>query len=450
MASKDRVPPKTLKGFRDINPAMAHVRKNVIDTIWSHAIISGFEPIDTPILEYAETLLGTGNQETDKEVYLFEDHGNRKVGLRFDLTIPFSRYVAANLGTMVLPFKKVQIGNSYRGEKPQKGRYREFCQADIDIVGVDSQAADLEILYNLAVMLGEIVPAPFTILIGNRVILSALIKAYLPGLAPGDETKALIAIDKLDKVGVSKVIDLIAQLPGVVPADAQELINVILTKNESGDTDLEPVRARFSHDNAVASDPLIKELDRLEATMGSLRSLIKNPKVKVQLDLKIARGLGYYTGIVFETFIDSLPGFGSISSGGRYNGLISRYSRQEVPGAGGSIGVDRLLAACEELQTYREQARRGVFVAVANGEAHDYAFTIARDLRENGVMVDIALQERKLAQQFKYADRKNYAKVIVVGGDELAQQCFSLKDLDSGQEWKGVPIGELHSRVPRT
>ncbi|SMF20492.1 histidyl-tRNA synthetase [Pseudobacteriovorax antillogorgiicola] len=437
MAKKDRVPAKTLKGFRDFSPSLALRRKAITDHIWHHAIQSGFEPIETPVLEYAETLLGSGGEEADKEVYLFEDHGGRRVGLRFDLTVPFSRFVAENQGTLTMPFKRVQIGNSYRGEKPQKGRYREFCQADVDIVGVDSLAADVEIITNIAVNLDQFVPSSFTMLIGHRVLLSALIKASLPNVDGDGEIKVLIALDKLAKVGDEKVLELILEVQGTTEEGAQSLLKVVTAKDVQGDSDLNLVRSTLA-----SQEEALGEIDRLDQTLSILRDL-KISKGKIRLDLSIARGLGYYTGIVFETFLDDLPNFGSISSGGRYNGLVSRFSKQEIPGIGGSIGVDRLLAALDELEKASEPERGGIFVAVATEDARAYGFRIVQELRGAGLKADIALKPGKLAQQFKYADKKHFAKVVTVGDEELAQETYSIKDLDSGVEEKQLPLVDM-------
>lgn len=439
MAKKDRVAPKTLKGFRDFGPELAAKRKSIVDRIWERAAVSGFDAIETPVLEYAETLLGSGGEEADKEVYLFEDHGGRKVGLRFDLTVPFSRYVADNQGTLAMPFKRVQIGNSYRGEKPQKGRYREFCQADVDIVGVDTLAADVEVIQNIVNNLVDFVPSSFSLLIGHRVVLSALIKSCLPQVDEAGELKVLVALDKLAKVGEEKVAELILELEGANADGTEKLIKAVTSKNSEGDTDLALVRNLLAEDSQA-------ELDRLEKTLSILKSLLGSDKASIKLDLSIARGLGYYTGIVFETFIDALPNFGSISSGGRYNGLVSRFSKQEIPGIGGSIGVDRLLAALDELGDEDKASRDGVFIAIADEDARLYGFEMAKTLRSAGIKGDLALKPSKLGQQFKYADRRLFRYVITLGGDELAGQCFSMKDLETGAEEKQVPLGDLLSK----
>lgn len=436
MNTRDRIEPKKLKGFRDFLPQQAMLRRAIQDTIWKNALLAGFQPIDTPVMEYAETLLGSGGQETDKEVYRFQDHGERAVALRFDLTVPFARYVAENYAELSFPFKKVQIGNAWRGEKPQKGRYREFCQADLDIVGVDSLAADVEVLVCILKNLETLVPVSFTMAIGHRIILSALIQALLPGLEAGGEGRALIALDKLAKIGAPAVAELLSAIPGATPAGAEALLKTLTQKTSEGDSDLQALRELLS------GSPAEVEIQRLSETVTLLRQLLSGAQVKIRIDLSIARGLGYYTGIVFETTIDGLDGFGSISSGGRYNGLVSRFSSQELPGIGGSIGVDRLLAALEQLNPQETQSRRGIFVAVASENERAYAFELLAQLRQRGLTADIALKAGKLGNQFKYADKRRYAKVVTIGEEELRTRSLSLKDLESGLENRGVAYEE--------
>ena len=441
MGSKKKTAAQTLKGFRDLDPQNTQRKKEVVDTIWQNALLAGFQPIETPILEYAETLLGTGNSETDKEVYLFEDHGKRQVGLRFDLTVPFSRYVAANLGTMVLPFKKFQVGNSYRGEKPQKGRYREFCQADFDIVGVDSLSADVEVLSQLAASLEAITPAAATYRVSHRVILSQLIRHHLPAVQASDEASVLIAIDKLLKVGPEKVVELICEIPDAEAAGANALLSLLTDRNSMGDTNLDAIRA-LAAENKV----LLSELDRFEQTIKLVKDIVPQDRVSIKIDLSIARGLGYYTGIVFEANFDDEPRFGSISAGGRYNELVSRFSSQEVPGVGGSIGVDRLLAYSAKDNEISIE-RKGVFIAVAEDSARVYGFKILKQLRGQGFLADIDLKQAKLQAQFKTADRKNFAQVIVLGSAEVESNTVSLKNLATGDELKAIPEGDLSAHI---
>jgi histidyl-tRNA synthetase len=432
LSKQEKIQPRKLKGFRDLLPYQARLKKSITDIIWKNAAVAGFEVIETPALEFAETLLGTG-EETDKEVYRFTDAGDRSVALRFDLTVPFARYVVENFSELVFPFKKVQIGNSWRGEKPQKGRYREFCQADLDIIGVDSLSADVEVISCIMQNLNELVPQSFTMSLGHRIILSALIRSSLPKIDPSLEFKVLIVLDKLAKIGRKAVIDLLLAMPGVESSEPEALLSRLEKKSANGDTDLDSLKEFLAADaNALL------EIARLQETALIIRNLVEGGRGKVVVDLSIARGLGYYTGIVFETTIDGLDGFGSISSGGRYNGLVSRFSNTELAGIGGSIGVDRLLAAIEQLSEKKAADRNGAFIALAGSEGRQYGFELLKELRGLGIPADIALKEGKLGNQFKLADKRSFAWVLTIGSEELASKTVSLKNLATGEEHRGI------------
>jgi histidyl-tRNA synthetase len=364
------------------------------------------------------------------------------VALRFDLTVPFARFVAENAADLVFPLKKVQVGNSWRGEKPQKGRYREFCQADLDIIGVDSLAADLEVLSCILGNLEVLVPSSFTMSIGHRIILSGLIRACLPAVGVESEGRVLIALDKLAKIGSPAVAELIMQIEGSDTAGVNSLLEILQSHAANGDTDLILVRSKLANQAEA-----LLEVQRLEETVDLLRRILSGEKARARIDLSIARGLGYYTGIVFETTIDGLVGFGSISSGGRYNGLVSRFSSQELPGIGGSIGVDRLLAALEQLGGIEQGPRKGVFIALAGTDARAYGFELLGQLRRSGLVADIALKEGKLGQQFKFADRRHYQFVLTLGSQEVESQTVSIKDLSTGGERKAVPWAEALQKL---
>jgi histidyl-tRNA synthetase len=422
----DRVKPRKLKGFRDYPPELMVPRQHLMDKMRKQAALLGFQPIDTPALEYGETLLGQGGGDTDKEVYRFVDHGEREVALRFDLTVPFARFVAEHQGTMQLPFKKLQIGPVWRGEKPQKGRYREFYQCDLDIIGVDSEAADIEILGAFQSILSDMDVGKFTIRVGNRNLLAAVINECLPNLSDSGVKALLIAIDKLDKIGADKVINLIT----TTIENATEEGARLLIEKVTGDA-----FASIAEDN--------EELKKFKSTIECLQSMAAiagNGTIKP--DLSIARGLAYYTGIVFETVLDDLPNFGSICSGGRYNDLASRFSSKELPGVGGSIGLDRLVACLEELGRLPEIKKAEVFVAIASDDGRAYGFEIATTLRNAGIATDIGMQ-KKLKKQFGFADKSGAKFVITVGGSEMENRVFSCKTLTTGQEQKDLPFADL-------
>lgn len=438
-----KIEPRRLKGFRDYLPDLMETRSKLQAKIRQHASLAGFREIGTPALEYGETLLGQGGEETDKQVYRFLDHGNRQVALRFDLTVPFARFVAEHQGELVFPFKRLQIGDVWRGENTQKGRYREFCQCDLDIIGVDSVNADAEILGCFYRILCDFELGGFTIRVGNRLLLSALLSDLIPGLSSEQETKALIALDKLDKIGVAGVVELLATLTAVAPQKLHDFILGLTSKDADGGTDRNWIRSKIVH-----NPDALREFDRLNLLMELMHSVSKQTKGgTVKLDLSIARGLGYYTGVVFETTLDGLPGFGSISSGGRYNNLASRFTNRELPGVGGSIGLDRLLAGLEEMGKSAKPQTETTFIAIATEDAVQSAFELANFLRNAGVACDIGLTTGKVGNQFKHADRLGYQNVVTLGSEEVRLGTFNLKNMRTGEERKGLPRSKILSEL---
>ena len=446
MKTQNLIDPRRLKGFRDYPPALMAHRQAIISKIREGAQLAGFQEIGTPVLEFAEVLLGQGGDETDKEVYRFTDHGDRAVAMRFDLTVPFARYVAEHQGEMIFPFKRLQIGDVWRGENTQKGRYREFCQCDLDIIGVESVAADIEIVSCLIEAIANVAPTPFTMAIGHRTVLSSVIRATLPSVLaskPDIETAVLIAIDKLAKIGPDGVAKILMALPGASSSEVAALLKSVTAKTPSGDSDLEFIRSLLGQDLQA-----IEAVDRLLETVTIVRkNLATDGFGKIRMDLSIARGLGYYTGVVFETTLDLLPGFGSVSSGGRYDGLVSRFSSRSLGGVGGSIGLDRLVTGLEELGLASPKKTRTVFIAVATDDARVYAFELLMTLRRSGIACDIGLTAGKLGNQFKHADRCGYPLVLTVGSDEMAGRTFSIKNMAAGTEERGLAASKIAAVV---
>ena len=440
MSKHGIIEPKRLKGFRDYMPDQMEKRLEIMDLIRREAALAGFRSIGTPALEYAETLMGQGSDETDKQVYRFKDNGDRDVALRFDLTVPFARFVGEHQGTLTFPFKKLQMGDVWRGENTQKGRYREFTQCDLDIIGADTMMADIEVLSVFVRILSNAGCGGTTMALGNRRILSGLISTRCPGLTPAQETEVLIALDKLAKIGPAKVADLINAIPGA-GGGASELLSDLARTDQSGDSDLKHVRTVVAG-NADAE----AEILRTEQVLKVLRQIAEGRSVTLRLDLSVARGLGYYTGIVFETTLDLLPSLGSICSGGRYNNLASRFTTRDLPGIGGSVGLDRLIAGMEELNLIKPSAEQMVFVAVATQDAWDYGFSILNQLRSKNLRSDIGLVP-KLANQFRHADRIGATHVVTVGTSEVETKTAALKDLKTGQEVRDLAIADIFSRL---
>lgn len=439
MSKKGKIEARRLKGFQDYLPSTMALKYAITDTARRVARLSGFQPIATPALEYAEVLLGEGG-ETDKQVYKFRDNGDRDVAMRFDLTMSFARFVAENLGTLNIPFKRIQIGDVWRAEKPQKGRYREFCQCDLDVIGSDSVAADLEILLCLNRILDELNFGPFTQAVGNRVVLGHLIRHYFPDLTDELESQVFITLDKLDKVGPEKVGAMLREVLGESGHLVDDMLVKLLTKR-GRDTDLAVLRELFS-----ANPQALEALQRMQETIDLARVLTQGSAGAIIIDLSIARGLGYYTGIVFETTIDGQKAMGSISSGGRYNRLLERFSDRELPGVGGSIGVDRLAAVLEEIK-HCQGEKDGVYIAVATEAALQYAHVVAAHFRQAAMVADVSLKAGKLGQQFKYAERGPYGYIVTVGDKEKEQQVYSIKIIATGDEVRDLPLAKINDQI---
>jgi histidyl-tRNA synthetase len=434
MVSK-KVVPRKLKGFQDYAPEVMSRRLMIIQTARQIAQRAGFYEIATPALEYAEVLLGVGG-ETDKQVFRFQDGGERDVAMRYDLTVPFARYAAENFGQLSLPFKRLQIGDVWRAEKPQKGRFREFCQCDIDIIGVDTLSADVEILVTVFDMLNRIIKVPFTISCNNRKLLSFLLHKILGIHNPDSEQQALILLDKLDKQGKDSVAQQLSEKLEVSSILAYEFIE---TMHSFQHNDIASMGKLF-HESSIQ-----EEWKRFYETIKIVQDITGQGHGKLVINLSIARGLAYYTGIVYETTVDGVQGFGSVCSGGRYDNLAERFIDQKLPGVGISIGVDRLTALLTEKEGLQNKAPAEVYIAIASQEATAHAFKLAHDLREKGIATDLALREQKLGAQFKNADKRGFPWVIALGSDEMNKQCYPLKNMKTGVEHKDLSVEQLIS-----
>ncbi|MAV36060.1 MAG: histidine--tRNA ligase [Planctomycetaceae bacterium] len=417
------ITPRTLKGFRDYPPASMIPRERLIDTARAVYRSFGFAPIDTPALEYREILEGKAGEESNKQLYRFEDHGGREVALRFDLTVPLARFMAqhaANLGT---PFKRYHIATVWRGENTQRGRYREFMQCDFDTIGTRSVAADIEtalVIHDLMQALGL---TAFTIHLNNRQVLNGLLEKI--GLA--DCAAAVLrALDKLPKIGPDKVAAEMAATAGATPEQAQAVLQMAGLSGTNGE-----ILAQLT--------PLLAGQETGQAGITRLREILAGLEAagieerRIRLDVSIARGLDYYTGVIYETFLDPLPEIGSVCSGGRYDNLAGLYTRQELPGIGASLGLDRLLAAMEELgllESHRTTA--SVFIPYFDpGRLNDY-LRLGALLRGAGYATEIFPEARKLGQQLKYADQRGFQVALIAGSNELDSNQCQLKELATG------------------
>jgi histidyl-tRNA synthetase len=418
-----RIEPRTLKGFRDYLPATMIPRERIIEVARRVYRSYGFSPIDTPALEYLEILTGKGSDETDKQLYRFQDPGERWVGMRFDLTVPLARFVAQHAGELGMPFKRYHIATVWRGENTQHGRYREFMQCDFDTIGTRSVVADIETLLVMHDLLRAIGFEDFKTHINNRQVLRGLLERA--GLTE-QSVAVLRAIDKLAKIGPQKVIEEITTTAGATEAQARQVVQMaeLQGANDQVLADLAPLVAGSEIGQAGA--------DRL-AELLAAATAAGVPEHRLKLDVSIARGLDYYTGVVFETFLDRLPKLGSVCSGGRYDNLAELYSSQELPGVGASLGLDRLLAGMEELEMIpRVSTPAEIFIPLFDAKLLDKYLALAAQLRRAGFGVELYPEAKKLGQQLKYADRRGFRVALVLGENELAENVCQVKLLSTG------------------
>jgi histidyl-tRNA synthetase len=424
------ITPRILKGFRDYPPEAMIPRERLIDTARRVYRSYGFSPIDTPALEYIEILKGKGGEETDKQLYEFQDHGGRRVGMRYDLTVPLARFAAQHINRLGTPLKRYHIATVWRGENTQRGRYREFMQCDFDTIGTQSIAADVETALVIHDLLRAIGFDDFTICINNRMLLAGLLER----LDLADRaTPVLRVLDKLAKIGPERVAE---EIKAVAEATPQQVQQILALCEISG-----------------SSDEILRQVELLvegsetgQTGAAKLREIIEGtlaaglPQQRLKLDLSIARGLDYYTGTVFETFLDALPGIGSVCSGGRYDNLAELYTRQELPGVGASLGLDRLLAAMEELGMVEKVATPApVFIPYFDkSRLHDY-LRLAAAVRAAGIGVEVFPEPKKLGQQLKYADRRGHRVALIAGEVEFNTGTCQVKDLQKAQQ-QNVPL----------
>ncbi|MBX3419268.1 MAG: histidine--tRNA ligase [Pirellulaceae bacterium] len=445
--SNQLIQPRTLKGFRDFLPEMMLPREALIEVCKRVYRSYGFAPIDTPTLELFEILTGKGSEETDRQMYHFVDQGERHVGMRFDLTVPLARFVAQHSAQLGMPFKRYHIATVWRGEAPQAGRYREFMQCDFDTIGTTSLTSDIEtglVIIDLMKALGF---ERFEVRINNRKVLNGFLEKF--GLAER-ATAVLRAIDKLPKVG-PKAIE--TELSEVAKLNLEQTAAVIEMAQLAG----EPQLILSQMADLISGNPLGEQgCEELRAMFAAFDELGVGKHVRI--DPSIARGLDYYTGTIFETFLLDKPEIGSVCSGGRYDNLAGLFTREQLPGIGASLGLDRLLAAMEMLGML-PAAKTPAQIMIANFRNEDLAhyLRLAALLRQAGFNVEVYPDSKKLGAQFKFADRRGFQGVIVAGPDELQSQQVQLKWLaDSSQTLVSIAnsgenlINELNAKLNRS
>ena len=416
--------PRTLAGFMELLPEEQILFNQIKTTIENAYQKFGFLPIDTPVIELSEVLLAKAGGETEKQIYRFQK-GDSDLALRFDLTVPLAKYVAKNYGNLSFPFRRYQIGKVYRGEKAQKGRFREFYQCDIDIIGdetldIINDAEIPSVIYTIFQELGF----DFTICINNRKVLNGLFESIEQKEFAAD---ILRVIDKIEKIGKEKVIE--------------ELKEIEISQNAI-DTILSFIEIQGTTDEKLARLENLKiENETFQIGLQELKDVVKYmrvfgiPEKNFKVDLTIARGLDYYTGTVYETFLNNYRELGSVCSGGRYENLAEYYTDKKLPGVGISIGLTRLFYKLNELnaiQTDKKAMADILIISMLDDMSEPIALGTA--LRKLGVNTEIYLNNKKLKAKMKYADKLKIPYVVVIGEDEIASKKVKVQNMRTGEE----------------
>lgn len=421
----DKIEPRTLPGFMELLPNEQILFNEMKEKITKSYEKFGFLPIDTPIIEMSEVLLAKAGGETEKQIYRF-NKGDNDLSLRFDLTVPLAKYVAQNYNNLAFPFRRYQIGKVYRGERPQKGRFREFYQCDIDIIGdgelnIVNDAQMPAVIYTTIKELGF---NNFTICINNRKILNGLFKELNQ---EENSVEIMRIIDKIEKIGKENVVKCLQDM-NIQKASIDKIIEFIEidgTTNEKLEK-LEKLE--------VSEELFGQGLEELKQVVKYIRSF-GVPDTNFKVDLSIARGLDYYTGTVYETFLNEYREIGSICSGGRYDNLAEYYTDKKLPGVGVSIGLTRLFYKLNELQAIKTPKKSiSKVLVVSMVEDQTKSLEVANALRNAGIQTENYLEDKKIKAKFKYADKLQIPYVIVIGEDEIINNVVTLKNMQTGEQ----------------
>ena len=420
-----KVEPRTLPGFMELLPADQIKFNSLVDKIRKSYEKFGFLPLDTPIIEMADVLLAKAGGETEKQIYRF-NKGETDLALRFDLTVPLAKYICEYNNDISFPFKRYQIGKVYRGERPQKGRYREFYQCDIDIIG-DGELSivnDAEMPSVIYTTIKEFGFDKFTIRINNRKLLNGL---FAELNLEEQSVEIMRIIDKLEKIGRENVVKCLQDLK-VADEKIQKILNFI---EIDGTTD---EKLQKLENLNFTNELFLQGLNELKEVVKYVR-LFGVPDSNFKVDLTIARGLDYYTGTVYETFLDDYRELGSVCSGGRYDNLAEFYTDKKMPGVGVSIGLTRLFSKLSELNILNEKDESiSKVLVVSMTDDISRALEVATKIREEGINTDVYLENKKIKAKFKYADKLKIPYVAVIGEEEEKNGTVSLKNMESGEQ----------------
>jgi histidyl-tRNA synthetase len=413
--TKPRIP----TGFMELLPEKQVAFNDILDKIRSSYELFGFMPIDTPSMEYSEILMAKSGGETEKQIYEISK-GDDKYCLRFDLTVPLARYVAQNINSLTFPFKRYQIGKVYRGEKPQKGRFREFYQADIDIIDRDKLDLinDAEILAVINQVFSTLNLSDFIIKISNRKILSGLLEEF----KAKNKNKILRTIDKLPKIGQEEMSRLLTNLDL-----SQKEIDIILTIAKlRGKIEVLEKISDFSSNKVFQTG-----IDELRKVINYLNKY-NLPKENYEIDLSITRGLDYYTGTVYETFLNKYPQLGSVCSGGRYDNLFQFYTDNKLPGVGMSIGVTRLFSVIQDSIEDKQGLIKAIVIPMEGYLPN--GINIANQLRKNKINTILYGQKEKMGKILSFASKNKISFALILGENEVKQDLITVKNLQTGEQ----------------
>lgn len=433
----NKVTPKIMSGFMELLPEDQILFNELVDTIRTSYESFGFLPIDTPILECSEVLLAKAGGETEKQIYRFKK-GENDISLRFDLTVPLARYVSMKYNDLVFPFKRYQIGKVYRGERPQKGRYREFYQCDIDVIGENlSLMYDAEILAVIYNTFKKLSFGEFTIHINNRKLLNGFFESLNLEMKSID---VLRIIDKIDKIGVSGVKEELSLIP-ITNEKIDKIIEFVSIKGNNTEI------INSLQNLEIKNSTFITGLEELQKVIKEVKAFGLEENYYV-IDLTIARGLDYYTGTIYETKLNDYPSLGSICSGGRYDNLTDYYTDNALCGVGISIGLTRLFYQLKEAGIIKSSSKTlsKVLIIPFSQENMDYAIKISSLLRKNKIICDVYYEEKGLKQKLKYANRLGIPYVCIVGEDEEKQNKVTIKNMETGGQ-KTISLEEIISEI---
>lgn len=401
-----------LKGFQDVFGKDAVLKEQICSRIISELKLFGYTPLETPILEHAEVLMGNIGED-EKLIYNFKDHGDRHIAMKYDHTVSLARFVANNYMEIGLPYKRYQLGPSFRADKPQKGRFRQFTQLDFDILGTNEISAEIETLNLITRIYKKLGFNNIEININDRKLVDSIIDSL--DISPENQKDVFICLDKTDKIGLEAACKLMVER-GISEKIASKLYSIFNIQGSNKE-----ILSHLKQFNTTTLDEIIKSAEHL----GIERNL--------KINLGVVRGLDYYTGLVFEV-LDAKIAIGSFGSGGRYENLCERFTHEKISGIGYSFGIERVMIAFNELNLDSTKTVNKVLITPLDDSALNQAMILNNQLADMNIMSEVSLKNTKLAKQIKYAEKKDCSHLIMIGEDELKNNNFTLKELNTGKQ----------------